>query len=198
MMAGQQAALGELPRLHPRPGSDGRRTPARNYLSKAGISGKGMLDFFKSCRTRNIGSRSTRQGQLRPDPPAVVASASRRWSRSSKSDPAWNKPTDPALEARFQRVKAKLLGFVDPKHAVHQISRKRPEHPGALCPRLRLSPRRLSRQSGCRKPTPCLPSDPARSLLPRAQGPDPARRRQAGGSDRAACAKRRSGRATRR
>ncbi len=33
-------------------------------------------------------------------------------------DPAWNTPVDPALEARFQRVKAKLLGYVDPKQAV--------------------------------------------------------------------------------
>jgi predicted Zn-dependent protease len=35
-----------------------------------------------------------------------------------RSDPAWSKPTDPALEARFQRVKAKLLGYIDPKQAV--------------------------------------------------------------------------------
>ncbi len=32
-------------------------------------------------------------------------------------DPAWNRPTDPALEMRFQRVKAKLVGFVNPKLA---------------------------------------------------------------------------------
>ena len=31
---------------------------------------------------------------------------------------AWNRPTDPALEARFQRVKAKLVGYVDAKNAV--------------------------------------------------------------------------------
>ncbi len=35
-----------------------------------------------------------------------------------KSDPAWGKPSDPALEARFQRVKAKLIGYIDPKQAV--------------------------------------------------------------------------------
>jgi hypothetical protein len=28
-----------------------------------------------------------------------------------KADPAWDKPSDPALEERFQRVKAKLMGF---------------------------------------------------------------------------------------
>jgi predicted Zn-dependent protease len=41
-----------------------------------------------------------------------------------KSSPAWDKPTDPALEARFQRVKAKLVGFVnDPNETL----RKYPE-----------------------------------------------------------------------
>jgi predicted Zn-dependent protease len=35
-----------------------------------------------------------------------------------KSDPSWNKPVDKGLETRFERVKAKLAGFVDPKQAV--------------------------------------------------------------------------------
>ena len=34
-----------------------------------------------------------------------------------EKDPAWSRPADPALDARFQRVKAKLIGFVDPKRA---------------------------------------------------------------------------------
>src|SRR5205807_7442146 len=35
-----------------------------------------------------------------------------------KADPAWGKPSDAALEARFQRVKAKLFGYINPKQAV--------------------------------------------------------------------------------
>jgi predicted Zn-dependent protease len=35
-----------------------------------------------------------------------------------KADPSWAKPVDPVLEARFERVKAKLIGYLDPKHAV--------------------------------------------------------------------------------
>jgi predicted Zn-dependent protease len=34
-----------------------------------------------------------------------------------QKDPAWNRPSDPQLEARFQRVKAKLIGFVNPRQA---------------------------------------------------------------------------------
>ena len=33
-------------------------------------------------------------------------------------DPAWNRPTDPAIELRFQRVKAKLTGYVNSRNAV--------------------------------------------------------------------------------
>jgi len=35
-----------------------------------------------------------------------------------ESDPSWNKPVDAALDTRFQSVKAKLLGYVNPKQAV--------------------------------------------------------------------------------
>src|SRR5206468_267584 len=39
-------------------------------------------------------------------------------SQKLKTDPAWSKPSDPKLEARFQRVKAKLMGYIDPRQAV--------------------------------------------------------------------------------
>ena len=35
-----------------------------------------------------------------------------------KKDAAWSRPPDPDLEARFERVKAKLWGFLNPKQAV--------------------------------------------------------------------------------
>jgi hypothetical protein len=75
-----------------------------------------MLDFFKQAAEPGISPRDLRHRQLRPDHP-LSTSASRRSSRI-QSDPAWNKPVDAALDARFQRVKAKLIGFIDPKHAV--------------------------------------------------------------------------------
>ena len=37
-----------------------------------------------------------------------------------KKDPAWDRQSDPRLEARFQRVKAKLLGFVDSRQAINK------------------------------------------------------------------------------
>ena len=46
MAAGQQAALGQVPGLHPRPRKRPPTRPAPPSSRKAGISGKGMLDFF--------------------------------------------------------------------------------------------------------------------------------------------------------
>ncbi|MFL6734961.1 MAG: peptidase M48, partial [Sphingomicrobium sp.] len=45
-------------------------------------------------------------------------------------DPAWDRPTDPKLEARYQRVKAKLLGYVNPKLAVSKFPESDKSVPG--------------------------------------------------------------------
>jgi tetratricopeptide (TPR) repeat protein len=43
-------------------------------------------------------------------------------SERMAADPAWNAPTDPAIEARFQRVKAKLFGFTnEPKDTLNRF-----------------------------------------------------------------------------
>ena len=42
-----------------------------------------------------------------------------------QADPAWDRPTDPALEARFQRVRGKLTGYVDdPQLVTASLSRR--------------------------------------------------------------------------
>ncbi len=71
-------------------------------------------------------------------------------SQTLKSDPAWGKPTNPALEARFQRVKAKLLGYIDPKQAVIKYPEIGSEHTGSLRPCLCLPPRWVPRKIDCR------------------------------------------------
>ena len=115
---------------------------------------------------------------------------SRRSSRSCKSDPAWSKPTDPALEARFERVKAKLLGFVDPKQAVLRYPESDQSVPAhyarAYAYHLGGYPDKAEAEADA-----LLAGRPGGPLLPRAQGPDPARGRQAQGRDSASFAKRR-------
>ncbi len=95
-----------------------------------------------------------------------------------KSDPAWSKPTDPALEARFQQVKAKLIGYVDPKLAVTKYPESDQSVPAhyarAYAYHLGGYPDKALFEADA-----LLATDAARSVFPRIEGPDPARRRKA-------------------
>ena len=116
MAAGQQAAMGDF-LAFTRAQEATADSAAVKYLHGAGISGKGMLDFFAKLQNQEyrIGDYSKDSyDQTHP----LSSERIQALEQSFKTDPAWNTPVDPALEARFQRVKAKLWGFVDPKQAV--------------------------------------------------------------------------------
>jgi predicted Zn-dependent protease len=109
--AGQQAAMGRFLSFT-RIQENSADQAGALYLSRAGISGRGSLAFFE--RLQNIEFRMgipqensyQRTHPLNAERIAVL-------ENSYRSDPAWGRPTDPALEARFQRVRAKLSGYVD-------------------------------------------------------------------------------------
>jgi predicted Zn-dependent protease len=86
-------------------------------LSKAGISGKGMLDFFSKLQNLEYRLAIYSKDSFDRDHP-LSSERIQALGQTLRTDPSWSKPTDPELEARFQRVKAKLLGYVDPKQAV--------------------------------------------------------------------------------
>ena len=52
MAAGQQAATGQFPGLHAAPRKSSADLAGASYLSKAGISGKGSLEFFKKLQNQ--------------------------------------------------------------------------------------------------------------------------------------------------
>src|SRR5262249_18539786 len=83
------------------------------YLSKSGISGKGMLDFFGKLQNQEyrLAIYST-DSYDRTHP--LSSERIQALQQVFQKDPAWKNPPDPALDARFQRVKAKLIGFIDP------------------------------------------------------------------------------------
>lgn len=113
-MAGQTAAMGKYLAFS-RAQESGADQSGRRYLSKAGVSGKGFLSFFKKLQGQEF--RLSLQS-IDPYSQTHPLSGDRIsvLRETLQADPAWNKPTDPALEARFQRVKAKLFGFsFDPK-----------------------------------------------------------------------------------
>ena len=109
--AGQQAAMGRFLSFT-RVQENSADQAGALYLSRAGISGRGSLAFFE--RLQNIEFRMgipqensyQRTHPLNAERIAVLET-------SYRGDPAWDRPTDPALEARFQRVRAKLSGYVD-------------------------------------------------------------------------------------
>src|SRR4051794_12075795 len=116
MMAGQRAALGEF-LAFTRAQESTADAAAASYLSKAGITGKGLLDFFSKLQNQEyrLAIYSTDSyDQTHPLSSERISALSQKL----KSDPAWNKPIDAALDVRFQRVKAKLQGFLDPKQAL--------------------------------------------------------------------------------
>jgi predicted Zn-dependent protease len=116
MQAGQRAAIGEMMAFTRGQEATADATGSR-LLSKAGISGKGMLQFFNKLQNEEYRLAIYSKDSFDRDHP-LNSERIDALQIKLKSDPAWNKPTDPALEARFQRVKAKLLGYIDPKQAV--------------------------------------------------------------------------------
>lgn len=113
---GQQAALGSF-LAFTRAQETSADLAGASYLTKAGISGKGSLEFFKKLQNQEYRLAvyaTDSYNRTHPLSSERIASLTTIYQK----DPAWNRPTDPALEARFQRVRAKLIGYISDKEAV--------------------------------------------------------------------------------
>jgi predicted Zn-dependent protease len=116
LQAGQRAAIGQFLAFTRVQEASADASGAR-FLSTAGISGKGMLDFFKKLQNLEYRLAIYSKDSFDQSHP-LTSERIQALQQKLQADPAWNKPTDPALETRFERVKAKLMGYVDPKQAV--------------------------------------------------------------------------------
>ncbi len=111
LAAGQQAAMGQFLSFS-RVQENSADQAGALFLQRAGISGRGSLAFFR--RLQNLEFRLNipqDNGYARTHP--LTGERIARLETSYMADPAWDSETDPALEARFQRVRAKLAGYVD-------------------------------------------------------------------------------------
>ena len=111
LAAGQQAALGSFLAFS-RVQENAADQAGATYLTRAGISGRGALAGVR--RRQQLELRLNippDKGDARPHPhnPARLP----RLEETYQNAAGWDRATDPALEARFQRVRAKLSGFVD-------------------------------------------------------------------------------------
>lgn len=116
MAAGQQAAMGSFLAFSRAQEASADQAGVQ-YLSTAGISGRGSIEFFKKLQNQEyrlaIFAKDS-YNRTHPLSSERIAALTELYEK----DPAWNRKPDPALEARFQRVKAKLIGFVTPDQAV--------------------------------------------------------------------------------
>lgn len=110
--AGQQAAEGKFLAFS-RTQESSADAAGASYLNKAGISGQGMITFFGKLRKEEY-RLSSSYADVDPYAQTHPMSADREATLEAdlKAAPAWGKPSDPALDVRFQRIKAKLKGFV--------------------------------------------------------------------------------------
>lgn len=112
LMAGQRAALGKYLAFS-RVQESSADAAGASFLSKAGISGRGSLNFFKKLQNQEF-----RYGYSQDDESTFVRTHPLSGDRIAnlredyQKDPAWDKPDDPQLQARFMRVKAKLFGYL--------------------------------------------------------------------------------------
>ena len=110
--AGQQAALGKYLSFS-RTQESSADAAGASFLSKAGISGHGSLEFFKKLQNLEF-----RYGYSPSDENAFFSthpsSGDRiaRLTEAYEADAAWKKPDDREIERRFQLVKAKLYGYL--------------------------------------------------------------------------------------
>jgi len=109
--AGQQAAVGKYLAFSRVQEATADATGAK-FLQTAGVSGRGMLEFF-----RKLQNLEYRAGYTNIDPFSQSHPLSGErvvtLTETVKASPAFAKPTDPALEDKFRRVKAKLAGYVN-------------------------------------------------------------------------------------
>ena len=118
LAAGQRAALGKLLAFTRTQEASADAAGAR-FLNTAGVTGKGMLSFFKKLQNQEfrygVDSSEGSFDYTHPLSGERIASL----THDLVDSPSWNKPLDPAIEQRFKRVQAKLRGYVnDPKQTL--------------------------------------------------------------------------------
>ena len=125
MAMGQQAALGSF-LAFTRAQESSADAAGAAYLSDAGISGRGSLEFFKKIQNQEF-----RYGYSQDDDAAYSRTHPLSGDRIARLredymvDAAWDRPTQPEIERRFQRIKGKLYGYLAKPQ---ETLRSYPEH----------------------------------------------------------------------
>jgi predicted Zn-dependent protease len=125
MALGQQAALGSFLSFT-RVQEASADAAGAEYLSKAGMTGRGSLEFFRKLQNLEFryGYKQTDEAEFARTHP-LSGTRIARLTEVYQIDPAWDRAPDPEEQARFERVKAKLFGYLaEPARALQAY----PEH----------------------------------------------------------------------
>ena len=128
--AGQQAAVGNFLAFS-RVQEASADAAGAEYLSKAGISGRGSLTFFRKLQNLEFryGRSQADEAEFSRTHPLSGDRIS-RLEQTYQADPAWKAPDDPDLQKRFERVKAKLYGYqADPVRTFQKFPQSRTDIP---------------------------------------------------------------------
>ena len=166
------------------------------FLTATGQSAKGMYDTFKRFADQILFAAHYADPYVQSHPmPAERVAALEVLAQDS---PYWDKKDPPELQLRHDLMRAKLVGFLDRGDTV---ARRYPASDTSLPARYAraiATYRHGDLRAAIAQIDALDPGAAEQSLFPRAQGPGAARRRPAGGGDRAAAARGRSSRRIRR
>ncbi len=114
MALGQQAAMGSF-LAFTRTQEASADAAGSQYLSTAGLTGRGSLEFFRKLQEYEF-----RRGYNQNDETEFARTHPLSGNRIAAlrdgyaQDPAWDVPPDAQEQRRFERIKAKLFGFQNP------------------------------------------------------------------------------------
>lgn len=108
---GTQAATGKFLSFTRDQESRADQAGAR-YLGLAGLSGKGSINFFKKLQNQEFRLAIPQNNEYARTHP-LSGTRIANLQAVYEVNPAWEKRSDPALQARFLRIKGKLAGYVE-------------------------------------------------------------------------------------
>ena len=100
------------------------------FLRTAGISGKGMIDFFHKLLGEEY-RLAIKQDNAYDRTHPLNGERIEHLEADLRGSPFWNTPVDPKLQARFLRIKGKLAGYVDDPTHVFTLYPETDVSPGA-------------------------------------------------------------------
>lgn len=118
LAAGQQIAQAKVLAFNREQESRTDQAAAR-YLEKAGISGRGMISFFESLRGQEYRMAIPQDNSYNRTHP-LSGERIAALEQVLTDSPYWNTPTDPALKARYARIRGKLIGYLYPLEVVQR------------------------------------------------------------------------------